>query len=147
MRGLKHAAQIMASCLVIITSRINFILSRPTSMPGEALGVGASKSCLKSIVSSRSPFLRYACTSQCFHLLRATQKAYSYSPERNPDILEFFMFSVRRTTMHPEYVRKTKRITLCHRAKQITLRRDEILLLRLIMDSRILVDLLTEPLP
>jgi hypothetical protein len=55
------------------------------------------------------------------------------------------MFSVRRVTNHPEYVHKTKRITLCHRAKQITLRRDEILLLRLIIDSKILVDLLTGP--
>jgi hypothetical protein len=50
------------------------------------------------------------------------------------------MFSVRRTTNHPEYAHKNKRLTLCRRAKQITLRRDEILLLRLIIDSRILID-------
>ncbi|THX14821.1 hypothetical protein D6C86_09571 [Aureobasidium pullulans] len=52
------------------------------------------------------------------------------------DLLEFFMFSVRRATKHPTYVAKNKRIT-CHR--------DEVLLLRLILDSRIIVDLVTNP--
>jgi len=55
------------------------------------------------------------------------------------------MFSVRRATNHPEYVYKTRRITLFRRTKRITLRRDEILLLRLVIDSRILVDLVTDP--
>ncbi|THY23676.1 hypothetical protein D6D00_06075 [Aureobasidium pullulans] len=52
------------------------------------------------------------------------------------DLLEFFMYSVRRATKHPTYVAKNKRIT-CHR--------DEVLLLRLVIDSRIIVDLVTNP--
>ncbi|THX00684.1 hypothetical protein D6D13_09375 [Aureobasidium pullulans] len=52
------------------------------------------------------------------------------------DLLEFFMYSVRRATKHPTYVAKNKRIT-CHR--------DEVLLLRLLIDSRIIVDLVTNP--
>lgn len=46
------------------------------------------------------------------------------------------MYSVRRATKHPTYVAKNKRIT-CHR--------DEVLLLRLVIDFRIIVDLVTNP--
>lgn len=60
------------------------------------------------------------------------------------DLLEFFMFSVRRVTNHPEYASERKRIAIHDRPNRITNRRDEVLLLRLIIDSRILVDLLTD---
>jgi hypothetical protein len=90
-------------------------------------------------------FLRYGCTSQYFHFSRATQQRAYTDSIGNADLLEFFILSIRRTTNHPEYAHKNKRLTLCRRAKLITLRRDEILLLRLIIDSRILIDLLTDP--
>lgn len=61
------------------------------------------------------------------------------------DLLEFFMFSVRRVVNHPEYASKPKRIAIHHRSNSITNRRDEVLLLRLVIDSRILVDFLTDP--
>lgn len=54
------------------------------------------------------------------------------------------MFSVRRVTIHPEYACKPKRIAIHHSPNRITNRRDGVLLLRLIIDSNILVDLLTD---
>lgn len=52
------------------------------------------------------------------------------------DVLEFFMFSVRRALWCQGYVNKGQRITC---------KRDEVLLLRLVIDSIILVDLVTDP--
>lgn len=61
------------------------------------------------------------------------------------DLLEFLMFSVRRITIHPGYASKPSRITIRPRPNRITNRRDEVLLLPLIIDSIILVDLLADP--
>jgi hypothetical protein len=55
------------------------------------------------------------------------------------------MFSVRRVMNYQGYVHKTTRIALHHRPRQIILRRDALLLLRLVIDSRILINLLTDP--